>query len=82
MTFPPVSSLSGSNNNNIWYLILTRIIGPLYNFTENEIREILLLLERGDRGECHIEFPPVTFQNHEEGGNKPPKRLFMNKKIV
>ena len=37
--------------------------------------------DRGVRGECHIEFPSVTFQNPKEGGNKPPKRRFMNKKI-
>ena len=28
----------------------------------------------GDRGECHIVFPSLIFQNHEEGNNKPPKR--------
>ena len=38
--------------------------------------------KRGDRGECHIGFPSLTFQNPEEGGNKTPKRRFMNKKIV
>ena len=69
MTFLSVSSLSGSNNNNIWYFILSGIIGLQYNFTENEIRNIIATAtEKGDRGECHIEFPSVTFQNPEEGG--------------
>ena len=60
------------------------MIGLQYNFTENEIRNSIIVTtaERGDRGECHIEFPSVTFQNPEEGGNTPPKRRFMNKKIV
>ena len=81
MTFPSVSFLSGSNNNNIWCFILSRIVGLQYNFIENEIRNIIIIIitaERGDRGECHIEFPSVTIQNPEEGGNKPPKRRFMN----
>ena len=45
--------------------------------------DILLLLPlRGDREECHFGFPSLTFQNPEEGGNRPPKRRIMNKKIV
>ena len=43
------------------------------------IGNIVTPTEREDRGECHIGFHLVTFQNPEEGGNKPPKRLFMNK---
>ena len=60
------------------------MIGLQYNFTENEIWNIIIVTtaERGDREECHIEFPSVVFQNPEEGGNKLPKRRFMNKKIV
>ena len=74
MTFPSVSSLSGSSNN---------ISEVSLNSAENEIPYIIVTAtERGDRGECHIEFPSRTFQNPEEGGNKPPKLQFMNKKIV
>ena len=36
--------------------------------------------ERRDKGECLIGFPSLTFQNPEEGVNKPPKRRFLNKK--
>ena len=43
---------------------------------------LLLLPLREETEECHIEFPSVTFQNPEEGGNKPQKPRFMNKKIV
>ena len=54
-----------------------------YISAENEIRYIIVTAsERGDRGECHNGFPSQTFQNPEEGGNKLPKRRFMNKKIV
>ena len=50
-----------------------------YNSAENETRYIIVTAtERGDRGKCRIGFPSLTFQNHEEGGNKPPKRRFMN----
>ena len=42
---------------------------------------IVIATERGERGECHIGFPSLTFQNPEEGVNKPPKRRFMNKRI-
>ena len=31
------------------------------------------------KGECHIGFPSLTFQNPEEGANKLPKRRFFNK---
>ena len=41
---------------------------------------VVTATERGDRGECHIGFPSLTFQNPEEGGNKPLKRRFLNKK--
>ena len=58
VTFPSVSSLSG-NNNIIQYFILSRTT---------------LHSERGDRGECHIVFSSLGFQNPEEGWNKPPKR--------
>ena len=30
---------------------------------------IVTATERGDRGECRIGFPSLTFQNSEEGGN-------------
>ena len=51
------------------------------NSAENEILyNIVTATEREDRGYCHIGFPSLTFQNHEEGGNKPPKRQFVNKK--
>ena len=54
-----------------------------YNSGKNEIRYITVsATERGDRRECHIGFPSLSFQNPEEGGNKPPKRRFMNKQIV
>ena len=51
------------------------------NSAENEILyNIVTVTERGDRGKYHIVFPSLTFQNPEEGGNKPPKRRFLNKK--
>ena len=54
-----------------------------YNTAENEIRYIIVTAtERVDRGECHIEFSSLTFQNSEEVRNKSPKCRFMNKKIV
>ena len=38
-----------------------------YKSAENEIRYIIVAAtERGDRGECHIGFPSLTFQNTEE----------------
>ena len=40
---------------------------------------LLPATERGDRGECHVIFPSVTFQNPEEGEKKPLSGL--NKKI-
>ena len=50
---------------------------------QNEIRYIIVTdTERRDRGECRIGFPTLNFQNPEEGGNKPPKRRFINKQIV
>ena len=38
--------------------------------------------EGGDRGKCHIVFPSLTFQNPDEGGNKPPKRRLLNQKDI
>ena len=59
------------------------LFGLYYNSAENEIRYIIVTATEGrDRGECHIRFPSLTFQNSEEGGNKSPKRRFMNKRIV
>ena len=50
---------------------------------ENEIQYIIVTAtERGDREEHRIGFTSLTFQNPEEGGNKSPKRRFLNKKIV
>ena len=49
------------------------------NSAENEMRYIIVTAtERGDRGESHFGFPSLTFQN-PGGGNKPPKRRFLNK---
>ena len=57
-----------------------RIITTL-NSAENEIlNNIVIATERGDRGKCQIGFLSLTFQNPEEGGNKPPKCRFLNKK--
>ena len=42
---------------------------------------IVTATERGDRGDCHIGYPSLTFQNPEEVGNKPPKRRILNKKV-
>ena len=40
------------------------------NSAEKEIRYIIVTAtERGDRGECRIGFPSLTFQNPEEGEN-------------
>ena len=39
-----------------------------YNSTENEIRYIIIIVtttERGNRGECRIGFPSLTFQIEE-----------------
>ena len=56
-----------------FFIIITSV-----NSAENEIRYIIVTpTERGDRGELL-----KTFQNPEEGGNKPPNRRFMNKRIV
>ena len=46
--------------------------------------DILLLLPLSEKTEENVTggFPSLTFQNSEEGGNKPLKRRFMNKKIV
>ena len=44
------------------------------NSDENEILyNIITATERGGTGECHIEFPSLTFKNLEKRGNKPPK---------
>ena len=54
-----------------------KIKDMILNSTDNEkLYNIVTATERGDRGECHIVFPSLTFQNSEEGGNKPPKRRF------
>ena len=48
------------------------------NSAQNEkLYNIVSATERGDRWECHIVFPSLTFQNPEEGGNKPPKRRLL-----
>ena len=73
MTFPSVSSLSGSNNI-IHYFILSRIECSDTTLKNEMLNNIVTVTERGDREECHNIFPSLTFQSPEEGGNKPPNR--------
>ena len=63
--------------NNTFFLFINRLH---YNSAENEIRYIIVTAtERGDRGECRIGFPSLTFQNPEEGGGSSIIRVFKYK---
>ena len=57
------------------YAVRFDIIITILDSAENEIQYIIVTAtEKADKGERHIAFPLPTFQNPEEGGNKPPKR--------
>ena len=43
------------------------------NSAENEIQ--FIIVTSTERGDSHIGFPSLIFQNPEEGGNKLPKRI-------
>ena len=70
MRYFPLFPLSVAVTNIIQYFILS-------NSGENAmLYNIVTATERGNRGKYLIGFPSLTFQNPEEGGNKPPKHRY------
>ena len=65
--------------HDIRSLFIPRIILNYLFYSKTDVSPAT---ERGDRGECHIGFLSLTIRNPEEGVNKPPKRRFINTKIV
>ena len=85
---PPGARCSPERSSGEQLVILYSISSSADHYTmvnsvENEILyNIITATERRGRGKCHICFPSLTFQNPEEGGDKPLKHRFWIKKKV